>query len=128
MAVGGRRERWSGRRCGKELRSVGFRTGLLELGTEVNWDGNEPCNGTQWRAGVAQQRIGGPDGLHGGGCWLKLGVRACFLGRRQGLVLSSSSPTSTSIGVCLARRRPAPLMSGDLAMTPHRFTQSGRVA
>ena len=49
------------------------------LTTGVNWDGDEPRDPNRQRGGTAQQRIGGADGLHDGGCCcLELRARACI--------------------------------------------------
>lgn len=104
--------------------------GQLELKMGVNWDGNEPRKRTQRRAGVAQQRVGGPGGLHGGGVLAEAACWSLVLGRRrQKFGVEPSSPTKTLVNCgLLGEDCLAPLMSGDLAMTVHRFTQSGRVA
>lgn len=110
-------------------RPVLWKEGQLELKMGVNWYENEPCKRAQRRAGVAQQRVGGPDGLHGGGVLARAVCWSLVLGRRrQKFGVELELPHQDVNCGLLGEDCPASLMGGDLAMTVHRFTQSGRVA
>ena len=97
------------------------------LRTGVNWDGDEPRDPNRRFGGTAQQRIGGADGLHDGGC--------CCLELRAGACIRAAVKVSlevelwhpTSIGF-LGKGHTSLFISDDLPRNTHRFIQSGRVA